>query len=215
MKTKIIQLYEFDELPEDIRKKVVDRLGSINVDYGWWEFVYDDFFRLAKTFGVKVNLKKTFFTGFYHQSQGSSYTAHVDTGKLIQCIKDRAWKEYAPDLEFNFPEITSAILRIRKLIINNVIDFGGCVRPTNRETAIYTDFDTTKYTVCKCQNPVNVEKAIEQTEELVSVVCEELNHFLFRSLRDEFDYLTSEEAIVETIRANQYYFTKKGKLDSD
>ena len=215
MKTKIIQLYEFDELPEDIRKKVVDRLGRINVDYGWWEFVYDDFFRLAKTFGIEVNLKKTFFTGFYHQGQGSSYTAYVDTGKLIQCIKDRAWKEYAPDLEFNFPEITSAILRIRKLIISNVIDFGGCVRPTNRETAIYTDFDTTKYTVCKCQNPVNVEKAIEQTEELVSVVCEELNHFLFRSLRDEFDHLTSEEAIVETIRANQYYFTEKGKLDSD
>ncbi len=212
MKTKTIQLYEFKEFSEEIKKKVIKKLCCINVDYGWWEFVYDDFCNLAKTSGIKVNLKKTFFTGFYHQGQGSAFTADIDTSELIQCVYDKAWKEYAPDLEFNFPEITNAILRIRKLIINNTIEFGACVKPTNRETAINTDFDSTKYRACKCQNPINVDKAIEETEEFVSSVCEELNHFLFKTLRDEFDHLTSKEAISETTNANQYYFTEKGKL---
>ena len=31
-------------------------------------------------------------------------------------------------------------------------------------------------------------------------------------LRDEYEYLTSEEAIIETIESNEYYFTEDGKL---
>jgi len=32
-------------------------------------------------------------------------------------------------------------------------------------------------------------------------------------LSNEFDYLTSEDAIIETIEANDYYFTEDGKLN--
>jgi hypothetical protein len=32
-------------------------------------------------------------------------------------------------------------------------------------------------------------------------------------LQNEYEYLTSEEAIIETIRANEYDFTEDGKLD--
>ena len=31
-------------------------------------------------------------------------------------------------------------------------------------------------------------------------------------LRNEYEYLTSEEAVIESIRANEYEFTEDGKL---
>jgi hypothetical protein len=35
---------------------------------------------------------------------------------------------------------------------------------------------------------------------------------IYRALETEYDYLTSEEAIIETIEANEYEFTEDGEL---
>jgi len=40
----------------------------------------------------------------------------------------------------------------------------------------------------------------------------ELSVEILHWLRDEYEYLTSEEAIIETIEANEYEFTEEGKL---
>lgn len=48
--TKTITLYHFDELAEDIQDKVAEKLYDINVNYDWWEFVYED----AEKIGIDV-----------------------------------------------------------------------------------------------------------------------------------------------------------------
>ena len=50
MKTKTINLYSFDELREESKKKAIQNLWDINVDYDWWQFIYDD----AKQIGLKL-----------------------------------------------------------------------------------------------------------------------------------------------------------------
>ena len=46
------------------------------------------------------------------------------------------------------------------------------------------------------------------TQEFLRALLEEY----LSMLRQEYEYLTSEEAIIDTIRANEYEFTKDGKL---
>lgn len=50
MKTKTINLYEFKELPEELRQKVLEKYWDINVDHDWWDSIYWN----AEELGVKI-----------------------------------------------------------------------------------------------------------------------------------------------------------------
>lgn len=49
-------------------------------------------------------------------------------------------------------------------------------------------------------------------EDLENEFLKELLNEYLTMLRNEYEYLTSEEAIIETIRTNEYEFTEDGKL---
>jgi hypothetical protein len=42
MKTIKVNLYEFRELGEEIQEKVLEKYWEINVDYDWWDGIYED-----------------------------------------------------------------------------------------------------------------------------------------------------------------------------
>lgn len=54
----------------------------------------------------------------------------------------------------------------------------------------------------------NEECMQSEEDEFLSSLC---NDYL-KILRDEYEYLTSEEAIIETIESNEYDFTEDGEL---
>lgn len=43
-------VYFFNELSEAAKKKAIENLSSINVDYSWWDNTYED----ARTIGLKI-----------------------------------------------------------------------------------------------------------------------------------------------------------------
>lgn len=51
MRTIEIKLYKFDELSKEAQQKAIESLFDINIDYNWWEGVYED----AKNIGIKIN----------------------------------------------------------------------------------------------------------------------------------------------------------------
>jgi hypothetical protein len=52
----------------------------------------------------------------------------------------------------------------------------------------------------------------EEEEDLTHEFQRELSCEILHWLRDEYEYLTSEQAIIETIEANEMEFTEEGKL---
>lgn len=50
MRTVRIKIYKFNELSEASQKKAISNLWDINVDYSWWEFIYED----AASIGLKI-----------------------------------------------------------------------------------------------------------------------------------------------------------------
>jgi hypothetical protein len=50
MKTIQINTYKFNELSEEAKQQALENLWDINVDYDWWEGVYED----AKNVGLKI-----------------------------------------------------------------------------------------------------------------------------------------------------------------
>jgi hypothetical protein len=48
MKTKTIEIYDFNELSESAQDRALDNIRTINNDYEWWNFTYED----AETIGL-------------------------------------------------------------------------------------------------------------------------------------------------------------------
>ena len=50
MRYEKIKVYEFNELSEEAKERAIEKLWNINVDYEWWDCVYDD----AENIGLKI-----------------------------------------------------------------------------------------------------------------------------------------------------------------
>ena len=50
MRTIEVKIFKFNELNEKAKQNAIRNLSDINVDYNWWEFIYED----AKYIGLKI-----------------------------------------------------------------------------------------------------------------------------------------------------------------
>ena len=154
MKTVSINLYSFDELSEKSKKRALNDLCDINVDYPYWDFTYED----AKNIGIEL-------TGFDLQRKSKC------DGELITTIQKS---------------------------IEKVLSEHG---ETCKTYQIALDYKK------------ELERATdEEMEGLESAYLDEMLQEYHNILDREYDYLISEEAIIETINANDYTFEENGKL---
>lgn len=50
MRTIEVKIFKFNELNEEAKQNAISNLYNINIDYNWWEFIYED----AKNIGLKI-----------------------------------------------------------------------------------------------------------------------------------------------------------------
>jgi hypothetical protein len=154
VKTKV---YQFKELSETAKKKALEKLYDINVDYDWWDSVYDD----AEQIGLKI-------TSFdiYH-------------------------KDITGELTLDIQESCKAIME-------------------NHGEKCET-YKTAK-TYLEQFNKISDENREDENEDLTAEYEHDLLEDYLVMLSNEYDYMTSEQAIVETIEANEYDFTEDGRI---
>lgn len=209
MRTEEIKIYQFSELSEDAKEKAIEQFRDINVDSDWWDFIYSDFAALCKTIGVDIDTKRTYFSGFSHQGSGSSFTTnYVNVLDLINGINSEAWKQYAPNEKLDFCKF-EIDRRVMSAIENGGIDMGIEVRPSNSESSIRV---SVSYRIINANTDTPLILTILETLETdIEQNMETLNSWLYRTLEKEYEYLTSDEAIKETIEANGYEFLESGE----
>ena len=147
MKTVTVQLYQYDELTEEAKENVLQRLCDINVDYEWWDFIFED----AQNIGLEI-------------TEFDIYRNEI-AGKLI----------YEP-------------AEVKKAILEN---HGKMC-------------DTYKYV-----KGFDMRQEIDEYEFKYGLLEEYLS-----MLEREYDYLTTQESVEETIRINEYEFTESGNWPS-
>jgi hypothetical protein len=208
MKTIEVKLYAFDELSEEAKETAIEKNYDINTDYEWWDSVYEDFSNLCGALGIDVNLKKTYFNGFYNQGSGSSFNAEFRLMDLLQAIEAKKHIEYAPKdaPDLFHPDIDRRVL---KLLGMDDIHVYCRIKDTNRESSVTVDVDIDDSRVIY---DGNVDKELSKIEDYCQEIADELNHWLFKTLEKEYEYLTTNESIAETLRINEYEFTEDGEM---
>lgn len=194
--TKTFNVYAFDELSDEAKKKALENSRSINIDYDWWRFIYDDAIEIGKILGIDID--EIYFSGFASQGNGACFEGHYSYAK--ESVKKI--KSYAPK-DDELHRIASELQRIQKLafysITARVKQSGHYVHER------CTDID------------VDMAESIgfEKFEEYQTVVADTLRDFMqwiYRILEKEYDYQTSDEAIIEMFQANEYEFMAGGKM---
>lgn len=195
MRKEEITIYKIDELSEEARKFAIDTWNEHGLDHVWWIDIYDDFKAIADLMGITV--KDIYFTGFYSQGDGASFTG-------LYTFEENAPNEvrnHAPkDKELH--NIVDALTKEQKDHDNNL-------------NAIISRDDSNYYH----ENSVNIELYVESedsetdyfTDEHIESLFRDLMRWLYKQLEQEYTYMTSDEAVIETLRINDYEFTQDGK----
>jgi hypothetical protein len=212
MKKHTVTTYSFAELSAKAKAKAIDQFRDVNTDYEWWESTYEFFGEFCDILGVDVDQKMIFFNGFYTQGSGATFDANINVPKLIEAIKNKAWQTEYPTVseKYNFtPALISIDKRVLKLIEADTIDVDARIKHNDRPYSSNLSYDTNYY-FNKCNSYDNIDRELSKLEDWLEEIVEELDSLLFKVLENEYEYRTSDEAVIESIEANEYEFLESG-----
>lgn len=195
-------VYTYDELSDDAKEKARDWYRGLGLDYDWWDGNYEDFNSVGAILGLDIDLSKTYFTGFYSQGDGSSFTADYAYVKGMKA----AIREYAPKDKI-LHDIADRIAEAQKNLFYGAT---GYVKPwSGRSYLIEVDLYDQNGNDFECAIPALTY--LNDNAQAIVEAIEDLNGWFYRQLEKQYEYLTSDEAIAETIVSNEYTFTEDGR----
>lgn len=194
MRTETVEykVYKFEELSDAAKKKVIEELRDINIWDDWHEYTIEDFKEDLTEVGFEN--PEVCYSGFCSQGDGASFDARCNIEKLVKTIGDKRFKPLVKLYRAGLFGLT-----IEKTSFANHYSHEK-TRYITEEFAFNCDKHRKLMDLgCRFQSYV---------ESLRRDWCQDIYHKLER----EYDYLTSEEAIKETIEANGYEFLESGKI---
>jgi hypothetical protein len=209
MKQITLKLYCFNELDKEAKVKALTTYRDLNVNFDWWDDEYEDFIALCSYMGIAVIKDKIKFTGFYSQGDGSGFSAMVDIPKLLIAVANQSWKDYAPMQEFAF-SIPQIDRRVIALVANGLLPGEPQIISRSRQYGVITDLGISEV-IRDGKMHENIFEELDKLEEWLRSVAEILNRHLFKSLENQYDFLTNDTAIKESIVTNEYLFTADGR----
>lgn len=164
MRVHKVTLYNYDELSEQAKERVVNEQRYINVEHAdWWNSTYED----AANIGLVID----------------GFDDYYATGGLLA---DTALESIA-------------------LILDN----HGESCETYKIAMKYSELIVADQIAQRC---LGCEHWGDEDEDLVQNYVSELLTEYRKTLSQEYDYLTSDDAVIATIRSNEYEFTEAGGL---
>lgn len=185
-------MFTYHELTEGAQQKVLEKLYDVNVGFGdWWDFVYEEWIEKLDKMGF-YNVK-IYFSGFSSQGDGASFEANVDIEKWLTVNKKKS----------QFPHVW-------KIEKENGIAC-SITKSGHYEHEYTMGIDTS-------DSYYMDEKTGSEMDELEKLILEDARgqaRAIYKDLEQEYTWLTSKEAIVDTIEANDWIFLEDGTLFSE
>jgi len=196
VKTEVLK---FNELTEEGKEKAIEKLYNINVDHDWWDCEYDDFKQVAACIGIEID--EIWFSGFSCQGDGACFegTYEYQKGGL------KAIKDYAP-IDATLHQIAKDLQEIQRKA------FYGLTATIKHSGHYYHEYCTDITVYQRDSQGYKDDCAGIAIHESIEEELRRFMRWMYKQLNKQYDYLTSKEAIVETIAANDYEFTADGEI---
>ena len=221
MRTKHTTVYTYDELTDKAKERARNWYRQGHFDYEWWDYLYEDFAKRAQELGIELRQKpvllingnthyapEIYFSGFYHQGSGSSFSGTwradaMNINKLkTECPTDKELHRIADvlaDCAKEDGEATATICAKRDSWIGVIVEDGNTVM----EHWDALDPESAEYE--------QIKQGCQDRKDAITEALRDFNHWMYRCLEQEYDWLNSDEQVEDAIIANEYEFTKDGQ----
>jgi hypothetical protein len=199
METKV---YTFDELSDEAKEKAIEKLSDINTDDEWW---YDEGLIELSSKEMKdrhIKLSDKWYE-IYANIKGEypAYTGLFEWEKIYFDIDRNSFLQFV-GLRVSDDDTFRKFLRIPKKLWGYCAYSFNCIPSRNGNTKLVIETQ---------DNGDFTPKQQEIIDRAIEIFSDKVNEGL-SNLRKNFEYLNSREAIIETIKSNDYEFTENGKL---
>lgn len=199
------ELYPYAELSDASKEKAREWLRLCQQhDSRWSESVIDDFvttvapcfgFTVGKSRGTRT-LPAVYWSGFWSQGDGASFAGTWN------------WLQVSPQkLADNCPADEELAGAMRRLVSLFEGDAGESLTDVpHAEVSPSGSYSHKFCTRFDCENMTDSQQS--EFED----ISRDLMQWLYRALENEYEYVNSDEQLVESILANEYEFTAEGKI---
>ena len=200
------EVFTFTELNEEAKETARDWYKGDGLDYDWWDAVYEDFNTVCNHLGIELKTHSVplmdksirqdpnvYFVLSYGQGDGCSFEGVYSYAK--QAPKNLL--KYAPQDE-TLQNIAKHLQETQRKAL-----WGLCadIESSNHETSL-------SVTVRRGHWYADIS---EQEEDGISEAMRDLNQWLYSQLKENYDWLNSDEQVDEAITCNEYEFTIDGQ----
>ena len=194
---KETDVYTFDELDESAKQTAIDWFREGNLDYEWWDFVYDDATEIGKILGIEID--KIYFSGFSSQGDGACFEGSYSYEKgSVKNVKSHAPRD--TELHQIALDLSKAQRKRFYQLTANVKQSGHYMHEMCTEINVYDD-----YGALWCPTDADTEDSIIET-------LRDFMRWIYKQLESEYDFQNSDETIIDNIEGNAYEFTENGEV---
>ena len=204
MKTKTIEIFTFDELSDKAKEKARE----------WWRngFEFDPFFdsfqAAARILGIDFEYSRThragpniMWSGFWSSGDGASFTGgYTFAPGCSEAIR----AEFPQDEKLHAIADELTVMQSRLRLLESKTLTGKITQRDNRYVHSNT-MDATAY------DAEGEELEIAVSDELRDIM-RRFADWIYASLEEDYEYETGDEAVDESIRANEYEFDEDGGI---
>lgn len=194
MKTITTTVYEYAELSETAQEKAREWYVQCGFDHDWWDNVFCDAKEIAALMGIDI--KDIYFSGFSSQGDGACFTGRYAYKKG----SGKAVTAHAPQ-DTELQRIAAGLQAIQRKHFYKLV-------ASVAHTGHYSHAYSTTIDIEHADNPY-VDIPDDDEKEMIQLLRGFMN-WIYKQLETDHDYLTSDEAVSESIIANEYHFTADG-----
>ena len=205
-----ITVYTIDELSDAAKENARIWYRDQGLHDQWYDFVYEDFQTICRILGLTLRTSPVrlygggtrdkphlWWTGFWSQGDGASFEGSYAYAKgAATAIRAHAPKD---DELHRIADELQAVQR------RNLWQLHGTISQRGRYYHEYTMSIDVERDSPTWQPPT------DDAEDTVTEAMRDLARWLYRQLRAEYEHLTSDEAIDDTLAANESTFTASGE----
>lgn len=216
MRTIEKTIYQFHELSDEAKSKALEKAREyVYQEPGDWDHVIDYAVDVGAWMGFDLMQRRTtlldgkwnyapsvFFSGFWSQGDGACFEATYSYGKNAKAL-----------IALNSGGTDKATLsaladRLQALQKSHFYSLRASVSHTGH---YYHEYSMSYDLSCDCKRCQGYNPGAEAEEEFREI-CADFARWIYRTLKREYEYQSSDERLIEMIEANEYEFDEDGEM---
>lgn len=210
-------LYHFDQLSDKAKQVALDKYRESQVDHDWWDAVYEDAETMAGYLGITIDTRKQghrqvaiYFSGFSSQGDGAcfegSYAYRKNGLRELKSAAPAGYKDKETG-KWVVQEGNTELHRICKGLQDVQRKYFYKLEAVVKQRGHYQHSGCTSIEVTHADS---MYRDIGDAEDDIAQLLRDFMDWIYSQLEKEYDYLTSDEAVKESIESNELEFDEQG-----